>query len=178
MNCKVRFVHPGRDCGPLAAASASRSGFRPPRRTVESTGLQKPETRWGARQELCTTFSSQVESLARVSQNAFRMRTSEKCACKSSAIRTYKITGLKHFWNEHLQKTPEGLLLLAPLPPCLRGCRLPHSKATPSRCGRACGTGWPRSDGGVRYWRKRQGPRLFDPLSGCDRGRARKVPAA
>ena len=38
MNC------PARDCGALAAASTSRSGFRPPRRTVESTGLPRPET--------------------------------------------------------------------------------------------------------------------------------------
>jgi len=39
---------------------------------------------------------------------SFTMRTYEKRACKSLTIRTYKITGLKLPWNEHLQKTPGG----------------------------------------------------------------------
>jgi len=39
---------------------------------------------------------------------SFTMRTYEKRPCKSLTIRTYKITGLKLPWNEHLQKTPGG----------------------------------------------------------------------
>ncbi len=39
---------------------------------------------------------------------SFTMRTYEKRARKSLTIRTYKITGLKLSWNEHLQKTPGG----------------------------------------------------------------------
>src|SRR5713101_5104459 len=39
---------------------------------------------------------------------SFTMRTYEKRARKSLTIRTYKITGLKLPWNEHLQKTPAG----------------------------------------------------------------------
>jgi hypothetical protein len=39
---------------------------------------------------------------------SFTMRTYEKRACKSLTICTYKITGLKLPWNEHLQKTPGG----------------------------------------------------------------------
>src|SRR5712692_2350007 len=39
---------------------------------------------------------------------SFTMRTYEKRARKSLTIRTYKITGLKLPWNEHLQKTPGG----------------------------------------------------------------------
>src|SRR2546425_185095 len=51
------------------------------------------------------------------------MRTSEKCARKSSAMCTYKITGLKPSWNEQLQKPgglpPPFLLLPASLLPWL-----------------------------------------------------------
>src|SRR2546428_477400 len=51
------------------------------------------------------------------------MRTYEKCARKSSAMCTYKITGLKPSWNEQLQKTgglpPPFLLLPASLLPGL-----------------------------------------------------------
>src|SRR5713101_4669198 len=39
---------------------------------------------------------------------SFTMHTYEKRACKSLTIRTYKITGLKLPWNEHLQKPPGG----------------------------------------------------------------------
>ncbi len=46
----------------------------------------------------------------------FRMHTYEKSACKSFAIHSYAIVGLKAPWNEYLQKKgggagPEGVLL-------------------------------------------------------------------
>jgi len=62
--------------------------------------------------------------------NPFRMRTSEKCARKSFAIRTYKNTGLKPSWNQHLQKTPgEGVtpFFLLPFTFPLRGAQCPQN---------------------------------------------------
>jgi hypothetical protein len=46
---------------------------------------------------------------------------------------------------------------------------------TPSRCGRACGTGWPRRDGASRGFPTRPGRQWCARLSGCGRGRARKA---
>ena len=39
----------------------------------------------------------------------FRMRTYEKCACKSPGMCTYEIIGLKVLLNEHLQKIGGGV---------------------------------------------------------------------
>ncbi len=63
-----------------------RSGFHPPRFTVSGGRI---------------LFVSEVGGLAPVlSRKPFRIRTYEKCARKSPAIRSYKIIGLKVHWNE------------------------------------------------------------------------------
>jgi hypothetical protein len=56
------------------------------------------------------------------------------------------------------------------------GLRIFSGSFTPSRCDRACGTGWPRRDGASPDFPRRPDRQWCARPSGCDRGRARKGP--
>ena len=70
---------------------------------------------------------AEVDGLEHVRcRKRFGICSCAKCACNSLAICTYKIIGLKPSWNEHLQKSREGLPLLASLLPCFLASALFH----------------------------------------------------